>query len=251
MKPSACPSLVALVFFALIMRVDLCAQSSNVDPSRDGFVKCALTVREPAFFRGTTNTNGFFVYPITFSATVRQPLPPTAKTNQTAGDVIFSTKPENNRISTPDIISLATTNVPAPPRAMRLVAFLDQNGNPTLLNAANNGLAVVDAANLTNVVATVPASLLQIVPFSSQQRAGSFTQAMQLQGKFAEQTNSGTFTFTNSGAVTASVLILNTFPAYGAVPSTEKRFTFLFDNQTAGTNFVFTFGGAISGTYED
>ena len=251
MKSSICPAVFTLMFSALIASVDLCAQSSNVDPSREGLVKCALTVREPVFFRGTTNTNGFFVYPITFSATVRQPLPATAKTNQTAGEVIFSTKPENNRISTPNIIALATTNVPNPPRAMRLVAFLDQSGDPTLLNVANNGLAVVDATNLTNVVATVPASLLQIVPLSNQQRAGSFSQAMQLQGKFTEQTNSGTFTFTNSGAVTVSVLILNTFPAYGAVPSRERQFTFSFDSQTAGTNFVYTFGGAISGTYED
>jgi hypothetical protein len=134
MKSSICPAVFTLMFSAVIASVDLCAQSSNVDPSRDGLVKCALTVREPVFFRGTTNTNGFFVYPITFSATVRQPLPATAKTNQTAGEVVFSTKPENNRISTPNIIALATTNVPNPPRAMRLVAFLDQSGDPTLLN---------------------------------------------------------------------------------------------------------------------
>lgn len=243
---------VAMVIFTTLSTPgQLRAQNANVDPSRDGLTKCVLAVREPVFFRGTTNTNGVFVYPITLTATVRQPLPPTTKTNQSAGELVFTVRTENNRIATPNIITLATTNVPNPPRAMRLVALLDQEGNPTVTNTANNGLAIVDASNLTNVVATVPASLLQITPLSNGQRQGSFSQAMQLAGKLAEQTNSGTFTFTNSGAVTASVLILDTFPAYGAVPSSEKRFTFPFDSQNVGTNFVYTFGGSISGTYED
>lgn len=220
------------------------------DTSRDGLVKCSFAVREPVFFRGTTNTNGLFVYPVTFSATVRQPSIPLERTNS-QGLVLFRVATEQNRIRTADIIRLATTAVIAPPAKMRLVAFLDQQANPTFTNVTNNGLAIVDAANPINVVALVPASLLQIAPLSSQQRNGSFSQAMQLSGKTAADTNSGTSTFTNSGAVTASILILDTFPAFGAVPSREKEFSFAFDNSAEGTNFVFTFGGSISGTYED
>lgn len=250
MRANACSFRSALLAVLFLWTAAFGSPAAPPDTSRDGLVKCAFAVRDPVFFRGTANTNGLFVYPITFSATVRQPSIPSERTNS-QGLVLFRTKTEQNRIRTSDIIRRAASGVVDPPATMRLVAFLDQQGNPTFTNVTNNGLVIVDANNLTNVVALVPSSLLQITPLSGQQRNGDFSQAMQLSGKAAAQTNFGTFTFTNAGAVTASMLILDTFPAFGAVPSREREFAFPFDNLTEGTNFVFTFGGSVSGTYED